>query len=115
LMPRADVPLLRAGVPHRATAARVLPNLALETLRADRCRVAGSRVGVLAGPGNNAGDALFAAAALAGRGAAVSVISLIDRTHAEGLAAARRSGAQVVRSEERRVGKEGRGGWARWH
>src|SRR5699024_9122597 len=69
---------------------------ALETLRADCGRVAGSRVCVLAGPGNNAGDALFAAAALAGRGAAVSVITLFDRTHAEGLAAACRSGAQVV-------------------
>ena len=93
---RAEVPLLDAGVPLMARAARALANIALETLRADRGRVAGSRVCVLAGPGNNAGDALFAAAALAGRGAAVSVITLFDRTHAEGLAAALRGGAQVV-------------------
>ena len=69
---RAEVPLLDAGVPLMARAARALANIALETLRADRGRVAGSRVCVLAGPGNNAGDALFAAAALAGMGAAVS-------------------------------------------
>ena len=93
---RAEEPLLDAGVPLMARAARALANIALETLRGDRGRVAGSRVCVLAGPGNNAGDALFAAAALAGRGAAVSVITLFDRTHAEGLDAARRSGAQVV-------------------
>src|SRR5699024_2963770 len=79
-----------------ARAARALANVALETLRSDRGLITGSRVCVLAGPGNNAGDALFTAAALAGRGAVVSVITLFDRTHTEGLAAARRSGAQVV-------------------
>ena len=92
----AEAPLLEADVPLMARAARALANVALETLRSDRGLITGSRVCVLAGPGNNAGDALFAAAALAGRGAVVSVITLFDRTHTEGLTAVRRSGAQVV-------------------
>ncbi|WP_210602949.1 bifunctional ADP-dependent NAD(P)H-hydrate dehydratase/NAD(P)H-hydrate epimerase [Brevibacterium oceani] len=91
-----EEPLLDAGVPLMARAARALANICLETLRADHGRVTGTRVSVLAGPGNNAGDALFAAATLARRGAAVTVITLFDRTHAEGLAAARSAGAQVI-------------------
>ncbi|WP_209371472.1 bifunctional ADP-dependent NAD(P)H-hydrate dehydratase/NAD(P)H-hydrate epimerase [Brevibacterium renqingii] len=92
----AEVPLLEAGVALMARAARALANIAGETLATDRGRVTGSRVCVLAGPGNNAGDALLAAAALARRGAAVTIITLFEHTHAEGLAAARRSGAQVI-------------------
>ncbi|WP_166973174.1 NAD(P)H-hydrate dehydratase [Brevibacterium atlanticum] len=92
----AEVPLLDAGVPLMARAARALANIGLETLRADHGRVTGTRVSVLAGPGNNAGDALFAAAALARRGAAITVITLFDRTHTEGVAAARSAGAQVI-------------------
>lgn len=92
----AEVPLLEAGVPLMARAARALANIALGMLTSDFGRVTGTRVTVLAGPGNNAGDALFAAAALARRGAAVTVITLFDRTHAEGLAAARSNGAQVI-------------------
>jgi hydroxyethylthiazole kinase-like uncharacterized protein yjeF len=92
----AEVPLLDAGVPLMARAARALANISLDTLKSDLGRVTGTRVAVLAGPGNNAGDALFAAAALAGRGAAVTVITLFDKTHAEGLTAAKSSGAQVI-------------------
>ncbi|UVI35140.1 bifunctional ADP-dependent NAD(P)H-hydrate dehydratase/NAD(P)H-hydrate epimerase [Brevibacterium spongiae] len=92
----AEVPLLEAGVPLMARAARALANIGIDTLTADLGRVTGTRVCVLAGPGNNAGDALFAAATLGRRGAAVTVIALFDRTHDEGLTAARRSGAQVL-------------------
>lgn len=92
----AEVPLLDAGEPLMARAARALADIAAETLKSDHGRVTGTRVSVLAGPGNNAGDALFAAAALARRGAAVTVITLFDRTHSDGLAAACRAGAQLI-------------------
>ncbi|UZD61484.1 bifunctional ADP-dependent NAD(P)H-hydrate dehydratase/NAD(P)H-hydrate epimerase [Brevibacterium sp. JSBI002] len=92
----AEAPLLEAGVPLMARAARALANISIDTLTADHGQVTGARVCVLAGPGNNAGDALFAAATLGRRGAAVTIITLFDRTHGEGLTAARRAGAQVI-------------------
>ncbi|GAA1631781.1 MULTISPECIES: bifunctional ADP-dependent NAD(P)H-hydrate dehydratase/NAD(P)H-hydrate epimerase [Brevibacterium] len=96
----AEVPLLEAGVPLMARAAGALARYAAQTLRSTRGQIAGSRVCVLAGPGNNAGDALFAAASLARRGALVDVITLFDRTHAEGLTAAQRAGAAVLAAGE---------------
>ncbi len=57
----AEVPLLEAGVPLMARAAAALARFCAEVLRAERGLVTGSRVCVLAGPGNNAGDALHAA------------------------------------------------------
>lgn len=54
---------------------------------------------VVAGPGNNAGDALFAAAELAellGRQVPLWVWPVVDATHADGLAAALDEGAVVV-------------------
>lgn len=92
----AEKPLLEAGIPLMARAARALANSAAAMLKADYGQVTGTRVSVLAGPGNNAGDALFAAATLGRRGAAVTIITLFDRTHGEGLTAARRAGAQVI-------------------
>lgn len=52
---------------------------------------------VLVGPGNNGGDALFAAAELCHRGRQVN-LCLLDASavHAEGLAAARAAGARVI-------------------
>ncbi|WP_420096372.1 bifunctional ADP-dependent NAD(P)H-hydrate dehydratase/NAD(P)H-hydrate epimerase [Brevibacterium sediminis] len=92
----AENPLLEAGIPLMARAARALANSAAAMLKADHGQVTGTRVSVLAGPGNNAGDALFAAATLGRRGAAVTVITLFDRTHDDGLAAAHSAGAQVI-------------------
>jgi hydroxyethylthiazole kinase-like uncharacterized protein yjeF len=57
--------------------------------------VYGARVVVLVGTGNNGGDALFAAARLAVRGALVGVV-LLGTPHAAGLAACRAAGAYVV-------------------
>jgi ADP-dependent NAD(P)H-hydrate dehydratase / NAD(P)H-hydrate epimerase len=55
--------------------------------------VYGSRVLVLVGSGDNGGDALFAGAALAARGAQVRALLLNpDRVHLAGLAALRRAG-----------------------
>ncbi|MEI5584174.1 NAD(P)H-hydrate epimerase, partial [Agromyces sp. CCNWLW208] len=48
---------------------------------------------VLAGPGDNGGDALFAGSLLAGRGADVRIVATGTRLHEQGAAAARRAGA----------------------
>ncbi|MER7702705.1 NAD(P)H-hydrate dehydratase [Kitasatospora sp. NPDC097605] len=79
----------RAAAGLAATCARLL------TRR--RGRVYGSRVVVLAGSGDNGGDALYAGAALARRGARVSAVLLApERAHAAGLAALRAAGGRVV-------------------
>ncbi|MFB9377345.1 bifunctional ADP-dependent NAD(P)H-hydrate dehydratase/NAD(P)H-hydrate epimerase [Kineococcus gynurae] len=57
--------------------------------------VVGRRVVVLAGAGDNGGDALFAAARTARRGADVLVLTTSGRVHAAGAAAARAAGARV--------------------
>ena len=59
-------------------------------------RVYGSRVAVLAGGGDNGGDALFAGARLARRGARVEAILASSRVHQAGLAALRAAGGRVV-------------------
>jgi hydroxyethylthiazole kinase-like uncharacterized protein yjeF len=64
-------------------------------------RASGVRVVLLVGSGDNGGDALFAGAVLAGRGAQVTAVLLApDRAHAGGLAALRRAGGRVVSPEE---------------
>ncbi|MER5792499.1 NAD(P)H-hydrate dehydratase [Streptomyces sp. NPDC001980] len=61
-------------------------------------RVYGSRVVLLVGSGDNGGDALYAGARLARRGAGVAAVLLApERTHEGGLAALRRAGGTVVR------------------
>jgi hydroxyethylthiazole kinase-like uncharacterized protein yjeF len=66
--------------------------------------VYGSRVLLLVGAGNNGGDALYAGARLAQRGAAVSALLLApQRAHAGGLAALRRAGGRVVDSAQSNV------------
>src|SRR5690348_9577751 len=71
------------------------------TALATRCaallgRVYGARVVLLVGAGNNGGDALFAGALLAQRGARVTAL-LLDpaRAHADGLLALDRAGGRV--------------------
>ncbi|MFI7500428.1 NAD(P)H-hydrate dehydratase [Streptomyces sp. NPDC049687] len=60
-------------------------------------RVYGRRVVLLVGSGDNGGDALYAGARLARRGAGVSAVLLTpERTHTGGLAALRRAGGVVV-------------------
>lgn len=67
-------------------------------------RVYGSRVVLLVGSGDNGGDALYAGAFLAARGAAVSA-RLADpgRVHAEGLSSLLSSGGRVVEGYPRDV------------
>ena len=57
----------------------------------------GRRVVLLVGPGDNGGDALWAGARLAGRGARVEALLLADRVHAGGLAALRAAGGLATR------------------
>ncbi|MFF0446315.1 NAD(P)H-hydrate dehydratase [Streptomyces sp. NPDC004609] len=60
-------------------------------------RVYGSRVVLLVGSGDNGGDALYAGARLARRGAGVSAVLLApDRTHPGGLAALTGAGGRVA-------------------
>ena len=57
----------------------------------------GARVTLLVGAGNNGGDALYAGAALARRGARVTAVLLSpDKAHPGGLAALRRAGGRVA-------------------
>jgi hydroxyethylthiazole kinase-like uncharacterized protein yjeF len=58
-------------------------------------RVSGSRVVALVGPGNNGGDALFACAELARRGASVAAIAVAESVHTDGVAALHRAGGRV--------------------
>ena len=90
----AERPLLEAGAPLMAIAAAGLAEVSLALL-ATRGAVAGT-VLVLAGSGSNGGDALLAAADLAGRGSPVVVARLGRRVHAVGLRAAERAGARVL-------------------
>ena len=59
-------------------------------------RVYGARILVLVGPGNNGGDALFAGARLARRGAAVTAVRCLGTPHERGLAALRAAGGRLV-------------------
>ncbi len=59
-------------------------------------RVYASRVLLLVGAGDNGGDALWAGAMLARRGASVEAVLLSSQVHLEGLAALRASGGRTV-------------------
>ncbi len=78
-----------------ARAAFGLATFCARLLKQQRGAVVGSRIVVLAGSGNNGGDALWAAAMLANRGVAVTAVLLADHWHAEGSAALLRNGGRV--------------------
>ncbi|MDX2377142.1 NAD(P)H-hydrate epimerase [Microbacterium sp. LRZ72] len=84
---RAEQPLLEAGEPLMARAAAAIAQIARELVPDGRGPVL-----VLAGRGNNGGDALFAAATLAEAGYAVDVLLTSDGAHSAALGAARRAG-----------------------
>lgn len=62
-------------------------------------KVYGTRVLVLAGGGDNGGDALYAGARLARRGAHVTAALASSKAHPEGLAALRAAGGRVIASD----------------
>ena len=65
--------------------------------------VYGARVLLLVGSGDNGGDALYAGALLARRGAQVEAVLLSDRAHERGVAELRARGGRVVALEEART------------
>ena len=85
------------AVPDGALMQRAAAGLAAECARILRRGVYGTTVAVLAGAGDNGGDALYAGARLAGRGAAVTAVLLSpDRAHPGGLAALRAAGGRAL-------------------
>jgi hydroxyethylthiazole kinase-like uncharacterized protein yjeF len=93
---RAAEQSLLAVTPEGALMQRAAIGLATVCLRL-LGRAYGVRVTALVGAGNNGGDALFAGAALAARGARVTAVLLSpDKAHAAGLAALRRAGGRVT-------------------
>ncbi|MQA05785.1 MAG: NAD(P)H-hydrate dehydratase [Streptosporangiales bacterium] len=78
----------RAAAGLAVTCARLLPG------------VYGSRVVLLVGSGDNGGDALYAGARLARRGARVEALLSGSRVHADGLAALRAAGGRVAASAD---------------
>ncbi|WP_055587177.1 NAD(P)H-hydrate epimerase [Peterkaempfera griseoplana] len=97
---RAAEAALMARVPDGALMQRAAAGLAAtcaQALADLRGGVYGSRVAVLAGSGDNGGDALYAGARLARRGAGVTAVLLTpQRAHQGGLAALRAAGGTVV-------------------
>jgi NAD(P)H-hydrate epimerase len=94
----AEAPLLAAGEPLMRRAAAGLADEVRRMLNARPQRIDGSsqrRLLLLVGPGNNGGDALFAAAELATDGAAVTIVPTGSGMHADALAAALESGARL--------------------
>ena len=88
----AEAPLLAEGVPLMRRAAHALATV-IGGAFAERET---GRMLVLAGAGDNGGDALFAAAEAAERGIRVDVLATADRIHEEGLRAARDAGARRI-------------------
>src|SRR5690606_30648900 len=97
---------LMATLPEGVLMQRAAAGLARRCagLLADRGGVYGAVVLLLVGAGNNGGDALYAGARLARRGATVRALLIApDRAHAAGLSALLRSGGATVASPPSRV------------
>ena len=86
---------LMARVPDGALMQRAAAGLAATCVRL-LGRVYGARVVVLAGTGDNGGDALYAAARLAGRGASAVAVSVGSRLHEGGARALRQAGGRIT-------------------
>ncbi|MFL6294637.1 MAG: NAD(P)H-hydrate epimerase, partial [Actinomycetes bacterium] len=98
----AEEPLL-AATPPGTLMQRAAAGLATVCVRL-LAGVYGRQVVLLVGTGNNGGDALFAGARLADRGARVTAVLLeADRVHGAALAALRRAGGRVLLAGARGV------------
>lgn len=92
-----EAEIARIGAdPLMQRAAAGVAAVARQQLIARRGRVYGARVLILVGGGNNGGDALFAGAMLARRGARVLAVGCLGTPHPAGLAALRRCGGGLV-------------------
>ncbi len=86
------------ALPEGTLMQRAATALAVEAgsmLREITGRVTGSRVVLLIGAGDNGGDALYAGARLAARGARIDALLVADRHHVGGAEAVRRAGGRV--------------------
>ncbi|MFH8607668.1 NAD(P)H-hydrate dehydratase [Streptomyces sp. NPDC018029] len=100
---RAGERAVMAREPEGVLMQRAAAGLAAECARL-LGKVYGTRVTLLVGSGDNGGDALYAGARLARRGAGVSAVLLDpERAHAGGLAALRRAGGSVVGADDPRA------------
>jgi ADP-dependent NAD(P)H-hydrate dehydratase / NAD(P)H-hydrate epimerase len=92
---------LMALVPQGALMQRAAAGLASACARllGSSGGVYGSRVVVLAGTGDNGGDALYAGALLASRGAAVTAVAAGQRVHEGGAAALRTACGRVIAAD----------------
>jgi hydroxyethylthiazole kinase-like uncharacterized protein yjeF len=104
----AEAPHLAAGEPLMARAAAALADRCERVLMDSGVNPAHARVVVLVGAGNNGGDALFAAAILAGRRMSVEIVPVADRAHAEGLEAALAAGALIADAAPAKVAASAR-------
>ncbi|GAB3518247.1 bifunctional ADP-dependent NAD(P)H-hydrate dehydratase/NAD(P)H-hydrate epimerase [Arthrobacter monumenti] len=93
----AEAPLLGIGQGNALMqrAAYGLASTVLRELRRLERGVYGRRLVVLAGSGNNGGDALFAAARLSRQGMGTTAVLTSARVHPEALAAFRKAGGRV--------------------
>lgn len=91
---RAAEDALMARLPHGALMQRAATGLAVECAKL-LPGVYGSRVVLMVGSGDNGGDALYAGARLAERGAAVRALLAGRRAHEGGTAALRAAGGRV--------------------
>ncbi len=88
-----------AELPDGALMQRAAAGLAaavIELLETTTGGVYGRRVVLLVGAGNNGGDALWAGARLAARGASVQALLAAESVHAEGSAALQRAGGRLI-------------------
>jgi hydroxyethylthiazole kinase-like uncharacterized protein yjeF len=100
---RAAEEALMARLPEGALMQRAATGLATQCAQL-LGSVYGARVTLLVGAGNNGGDALYAGAQLAARGAHVDALLLApSRAHPGGMAALRRAGGRVVSAEPAHV------------
>ena len=84
-----------------ARAAHGLASVCASLLARYPGQVYGTRVVVLAGSGDNGGDALYAGALLARRGVAVTAIAAGPKAHQGGIAALRAAGGRVTSESDR--------------
>jgi hydroxyethylthiazole kinase-like uncharacterized protein yjeF len=96
---RAAESALMAQVPDGVLMQRAAAGLA-SVCAGTLGQVYGSRVTVLAGSGDNGGDALYAGALLARRGAVVTGIKVAARVHEGGAAALRAAGGTIIEAAD---------------
>ncbi|NEG89252.1 bifunctional ADP-dependent NAD(P)H-hydrate dehydratase/NAD(P)H-hydrate epimerase [Bifidobacterium aerophilum] len=89
-------PLLEDGAPLMRMAATAVAHTVADLLGDEGLTLDESRITLLAGAGDNGGDGLYAAAALAENGASVTAVAVGRTVHEDAFAAFVRSGGKVL-------------------